>query len=302
MDIIAETSEFYIEKETAVAIGKFDGIHLGHRRLMDEILALKERGLTACVFTFDPPPSVLFGGDNVMLSTRDEKRRMFETMGIDILVEFPMNKETAATPPERFISDYLVKQMNTKYIVAGTDISFGDKGMGNAQLLEKLADRYGYKVKLIDKVTISGGEEISSSLVRRCVESGDMEKVKELLGSDYCVSGEIVHGNALGHTLGFPTINIYPDENKQLPPNGVYTSVCFIEGKWYNSVSNVGRKPTVGGEVRTGVESYLYDFDGDLYGKFANIYLEKFCRPEQKFANIDALKAQLQLDIAYSKR
>ncbi|MCQ2494938.1 MAG: bifunctional riboflavin kinase/FAD synthetase [Lachnospiraceae bacterium] len=302
MEIIADTSEFYLEKETAVAIGKFDGVHLGHRRLLDEILALKKRGLSACVFTFDPAPSVFFGGDPHVLNTNEEKHVIFERMGVDILVEFPMNSETAATSPERFVTEYLVNQMNTRFIAAGTDISFGDKGLGNAELLKKMSAEYNYEVKLIDKVHTADGEEISSSLVRSCVEKGEMERVEELLGAAYSVSGKIVHGNQIGRTIGFPTINIYPNENKLLPPYGVYTSKTVIKGKELYSVSNVGCKPTIGGETRPSVETYIYDFDGDVYDSEATVYLEKFCRPERKFSGLDELKAQLQKDIEESRR
>ena len=227
---------------------------------------------------------------------------IFERMGVDILVEFPMNSETAATPPDKFITEYLVNQMNMKFIAAGTDISFGDKGLGNAELLKQMSAEYGYEVKLIDKVHASDGEEISSSLVRRYVEKGDMERVEELLGAAYSVSGKIVHGNQIGRTIGFPTINIYPDENKLLPPYGVYTSRTVINGKDYFSVSNVGCKPTIGGETRPSVETYIYDFDNDVYDKDAVVYLEKFKRPERRFNGLDELTAQLQKDIEESRR
>lgn len=302
MDIIADTSEFYIEKDTAVAIGKFDGIHLGHRRLLDEILDLKKRGLSACVFTFNPAPSVFFGADPSVLTTNEEKRSLFERMGVDILVEFPMNAETAATKPEKFVTEYLINQMNMRFIAAGTDISFGDKGKGDAKLLKAMAEEYGYEVKLINKVKAADGTEISSSVVRKCVEQGDMERVTELLGMPYFISGRIVHGNHIGHTLGFPTINIYPDENKLLPPLGVYTSSALIDGRSYNCVSNIGFKPTVGGETRPSIETFIYGFEGDLYNHEAYVYLEKFRRPERKFSGLEELKQQLLTDIEESRR
>ena len=297
MEIIADTSEFYIGRETAVAIGKFDGVHLGHIRLLDEVLQAKKRGLAACVFTFDPPPSVLFGGDAHVLTTNEEKHSIFERMGVDFLVEFPMTLETAAIPPSTFIVDYLVGQLNTKFIVAGTDISFGRRGEGNAKLLKAMAAEYDYDFKLIDKVKNSDGEEISSSLVRECIAIGNMEKAESLLGAPYSVTGTVVKGNHIGHTLGFPTINIYPDENKLLPPFGVYAGKTEVKEKVYRSISNVGCKPTVGGEVRPSVETYLYDFDGDLYGEEATVELSAFRRPETKFESLEALKAQLQKDI-----
>ncbi len=301
MEIIADTTEFYIERDTAVAIGKFDGVHLGHRRLLEEILSAKERGLAACIFTFDIPPASLFGGDARVLTTNREKQRIFEHMGIDFLVEFPMTAETAATAPNAFIMDYLVSRMNTRFLAAGTDVSFGRRGEGNSSLLKAMANECGYEFKLVDKVRTEDGREISSTLVKECIEKSDMERVTSLLGEPYSVSGSIVHGNHIGHSLGFPTINIYPDENKLLPAYGVYRGHTVIGEKIYASVSNVGCKPTVSGDNKVGVETYIYDFDADVYGQDAIVSLEHFTRPEQKFASLDELKAQLSRDISQNR-
>ena len=303
MKIIADTLQFNIEKETAVAIGKFDGIHLGHKKLLNEILSAKKRGLAACVFTFDKPISALFGKETAVLTTNEEKRKLFEKMGVDYLVEFPLTLQSAATPPEEFVSKYLVKQMNMKFIAAGSDLSFGDKGLGSAELLEKMAIDGGYEVKIIDKVLNGEGEEISSSLVRNCVLKADMIKVRNLLGTAYSIGGTVEHGNHLGSTIGFPTINIYPQENKLLPPFGVYKSKVHIAGnpKVYMGISNVGKKPTVGDKNKPGIETYIYDFDEDIYGKEVVVELLAFMRPEQKFDGLDALKRQLDVDIQKGK-
>ena len=174
MEIIAGTTDFYLEKDTAVAIGKFDGVHLGHRRLLEEILNRKKNGLAACVFTFDPTPAVLFGlSDGKELTTREEKRRLFERLGIDILIEFPLTKETAATEPERFVTEILAKQMNTRFVAAGEDLSFGRNGAGNAELLEKMAPQLGFCVQTIEKIEVDG-IEVSSTYIRKLVEEGRM--------------------------------------------------------------------------------------------------------------------------------
>ncbi len=297
MEIIADTTEFYINRDTAVAIGKFDGVHLGHRRLLEEILLAKSKGLAACVFTFDIPPASLFGGDGRVLTTNAEKHVIFERMGIDFLIEFPMNIETAATPPNAFIMDYLVSSLNTRFIAAGKDVSFGRRGEGNSSLLKAMASSCGYEFKLVDKVCTSEGVVISSTLIRDCIEQGKMETAAILLGEPYSISGRVVSGNHIGHSLGFPTINVYPDENKFLPAYGVYSGHTIIEGRIYRSISNVGVKPTVGGEAKAGVETYLYDFDGDLYGAEVIVQLESFMRPERKFASLEDLKLQLAEDI-----
>lgn len=298
VEIIADTTQIQLAQETAVAIGKFDGIHIGHRRLLEEILARKKSGLTACVFTFDPPPAVLFGcSDGKELTTKQEKRLLFGRMGVDILVEFPMNRETAAMPPEIFARDVLAGQLQVRFLAAGTDLSFGAKGAGNAGLLRRMGPELGFEVKTIDKVCMEG-EEVSSTLVRREVEEGDMERAQRLLGMPYMIAGEVVRGNQVGRTLGFPTVNVLPGEEKLLPPNGVYFSQVRCGDRVYRAISNVGYKPTVTDRKVMGVESYLYDFEGDMYGKHVEVYLHKFRRPERRFDSLEALREQLQEDIA----
>lgn len=298
MEIIAGTTDFYLEKDTAVAIGKFDGVHLGHRRLLEEIIAKKKDGLAACVFTFDPAPAVLFGlSDGKELTTREEKRRLFERLGIDILIEFPLTKETAATEPERFVSEILAKQMNTRFVAAGEDLSFGKNGAGNALLLEKMAPQLGFCVKTIEKIEVDG-IEVSSTYIRKLVEEGRMEEAESMLGMPYTLVGTVEHGNHIGHTLGFPTVNLLPSAGKLLPPNGVYYAAVRYYGRVYKAISNVGTKPTVSEEKVMGVESYLYDFDQDIYGQEIEVALKSFRRPERKFSSLEKLKTQLDLDIA----
>ena len=301
MEIISNITDICIQRKTAAAIGKFDGIHIGHRRLLEEILARKKDGLAACVFTFDPPPAYLFGNfDGKELTTKAEKRRLFEKMGVDILIEFPLNRETAATPPETFAREILAGRMNARFLAAGIDLSFGAKGAGNAALLKKMGPELGFECRTIDKVCLDG-KEVSSTLVRSRVERGEMEAACSLLGMPYMVSGEVVIGNRIGRRIGFPTVNVLPDENKLLPPNGVYFSSVWIEEKQYRAITNVGYKPTVTSEKVMGVESYLYDFDENIYGRQVEVYLHAFHRPEQRFENVEALKRQLQRDIDSGK-
>ncbi len=297
LKIIADTTEFVLEKACAVAIGKFDGVHVGHRRLLEEILAQKENGLEACVFTFDPPPAVLFGSsDGKELTTKEEKRILFERMGIDVLIEFPLTRETAAMSPESFAEKILSEQMNAKFIAAGTDLSFGAKGAGNAELLCKLGRRLGFTVKTIEKVCIQG-TEVNSTYIRQQLKEGNMQSVHEFLGMPYTILGTVVHGKRIGRTLGFPTVNLLPQKNKLLPPNGVYYSEVVFKGRNYRALSNIGYKPTVTEEKVMGVESYLYDFDEEIYDETIEVHLYGFKRPEQKFETLEELKRQLEKDI-----
>lgn len=297
MQIIHGTTEFELPHKSAVAIGKFDGIHLGHRELIANILEQKNNGCLAVVFTFDPSPEVFFSGKAAKeLMTAHEKRAAFEGMGIDVLIEFPLNKETAATPPERFVTEYLIGKLRASVIAAGTDISFGNKGAGNAGLLCEMALSGGYFAQIIDKVTFEGNE-ISSTLIREAVSRGDMEKVTALLGAPYRINGTVVCGRKLGRKLGMPTVNLRPAAGKLLPPNGVYCSYAWVDGIRYPAISNVGCKPTVSDEPDVEVETYIYDFDKNVYGREIAVELLRFKRSEMKFDSTETLKEQMRKDI-----
>ncbi len=305
MQIIHGTTDFQLNTDTAVAMGKFDGIHIGHRRLLESILAQKQSGLTTCIFTFDPAPSVLFGlSDGRELSTKEEKQILFEKMGIDILVEFPMTLETAAIPAEDFVREYLCGKLRARYIAAGQDVSFGNRGMGDAALLQRLKQELGYEAALIEKVCVEG-EEVSSTRIRNLIEAGEMERAAVLLGAPYTVSGVVADGKKIGRTIGFPTLNLYPGEDKLMPCKGVYFSkvrVCrtgkdSAHAEEYAAISNVGCKPTVTRERIMGVETYLYDFDEEIYGQDIEVELLAFHRQERKFDSLDALRDQLKKDI-----
>lgn len=301
MEIITDLRNCELHTETAVAIGKFDGLHRGHCRLLQEILDKRKEGLKACVFTFDPSPAVFFGfADGKELMTKEEKRRALQDMGVDVLVEYPMNAENAAVTPYDFVKELLKDALHVKFIAAGTDVSFGAKGAGNAKLLESCTKELGYELKLIDKVTLEGAE-ISSSLVRKEVEAGNMEYVTKLLGAPYGVTGQVMHGRALGRKLGMPTMNLLPPKEKLLPPRGVYYSLVSYEGRVYPAISNVGYKPTVSQEQVLGVETYLYDFDREIYGQDISVSLLAFKRPEMRFESVEELKRQMERDISDGK-
>ncbi len=298
MEIITGTTDFFIQKDTAVAIGKFDGVHIGHRYLLQAILDQKKQDRKACVFTFDPAPNVFFGGgDEKELTTRDEKRKLFESLGVDIMIEFPLNKETASISPKLFVKEVLKERMNAVFIAAGEDLSFGNNGAGNAELLLEMKEECGLEVEIIQKVKLEG-REVSSTLVRNAVENGNLPYAERLLGTPYTISGRVMHGNHMGHSLGMPTLNLIPEKDKLLPPNGVYYSKVLLEEKWYKGISNIGRKPTVEEAHKViGVETYLYEYDGDAYDKDITVCLLAFRREEQKFAGIEELKQQLQADL-----
>ncbi len=194
------------------------------------------------------------------------------------------------------MADYLAGQMRTAYLCAGHDISFGKGGAGDYTLLAALSEIYGYQVELIEKVRVDG-EEVSSTRVRQAVRTGEMEKVSAMLGAPYRVSGKVVHGRQLGRKLGMPTANLLPDERKLLPPNGVYYSRAKIGEKTYRGISNVGYKPTVSEERVMGVETYLYDFSGEVYDRDMTVELLAFRRQERAFESVEALRRQIASDV-----
>lgn len=322
MEIIS-SEEFKIPDRTAVAIGKFDGIHLGHMALLKKVIeAGNEKNLKTCVFTFYPSAASYFSNGEIKeITTYTEKRVIFEKMGIDILVEFPLNQNTAAISPEDFIENIVCKGLNAAYIAAGYDLSFGYKGLGNAELLKSMAVKENqdenreayrdsnqetnttqrYEVEIIDKLQY-GGREISSTYVREEIAAGHMETVAELLGHPYSFVGAVMHGAKLGRKLGFPTMNLYPDAEKELPPIGVYYSMLHFEGASYPGITNIGMRPTVTDEKEISVETYLYDFDQDMYGKNIQIELLKYKRGEVKFDSLLELKEQLRRDIFDGRR
>lgn len=296
---IINSLEFHIEEPTAVAIGKFDGIHLGHMELLKYVLQKKDDGFVSVVFTFEPSAAAFFGGTDIKeVTTRDEKRLIFEEMGIDYLIEFPLNFDTAAIEADTFVKDILCEKLNMKFIAAGTDLSFGHKGSGDVTLLENLAKVYLYQTKIIDKVKYEG-REISSTYVREEIGNGDMKTVTALLGHPYSFAGTVEYGFKLGRKLGFPTMNQYPDALKVLPPFGVYYSNVIFDGSVYHGLTNIGRRPTVAspGDEHISVETYLYDFDMDMYGKSIVTELLEFKRPEMKFDSKEHLAAQIRQDL-----
>ena len=304
MIYISDTRDFKIEEPTVVTIGKFDGRHKGHQKLLREMLRMKrEYGLATAVFTFSTAPVALIQDrPQTVITTNQERRNNMEKMGIDYLVEYPFSKEVAHLPPEEFVSHILLGQMNAKAIVVGTDCGFGYQRAGNAKLLRELAPKYGYILEVIDKAR-EDNRDISSTYIKEELDMGAIEKANELLGEPYAIHGTVVHGNHIGGAvLGFPTVNILPPPEKHLPPFGVYVSRVLINGTDYGGITNIGKKPTVEGEYPVGVETFVFDFDRDIYGENIEVQLLHFERPEQKFASLEELKRQLEKDKEYGLR
>lgn len=298
MKCFCNTTEFKF-KDTAVTMGKFDGIHLGHQKLIEDIVKCKNQGLKSIVFTFSTEERDMLC-DKKLIYTFEEKKRLLESYGIDIMISYPFTREVMSMTAEDFVKQILVEKLGVRKISIGTDFGFGYKRKGNKDLLDKLSVRYGYDITVFEKVKLKD-REISSTLIREQLEEGNMEYANEMLGREYSISGEVVHGRQLGRTINAPTANLLPEKNKLLPKNGVYASTIEIKGIKYHGITNIGYKPTVGAEPRPGVETYIFNYDGNLYGDNITVSLCEFERGEKKFSSLDELKKQMKIDIVFSK-
>ena len=283
------TKDYYLAGPTAVTLGKFDGIHLGHQVLIEKLREKKAAGMTTAMF-------LLHAEGRPLLTTIEEQQELARQLGLDVLICCPFVPEISGMAPETFFDEILCDRLNVRYAAVGTDFRFGRHASGDAGLFRELCAQRGIGCDVVEKLK-KDGREISSSYIRSIVEAGDMELAGALLGRPYSVEGIVIHGAHLGTGMGMPTLNLIPPSGKVLPPNGVYYSVTTMDGQKYCGITNVGTKPTVDGSFK-GVETYLYDTEGDYYGKQIRVDLLSFVRPEQKFASLDALKAQIGSDIA----
>lgn len=300
MQYIENTTKFQLH-DTVVCLGKFDGIHIGHRYLIQHMLSYKEKGYDTVLFTFALHPSNLFSEQEIQLiDTIQEKQKKLENLGVDVVVSYPFTEETANMSPEKFIENILIEKLDAKVIVVGKDFCFGHKRTGNIKLLKMLEEQYGYQLIAFDKLE-EEKEVVSSSRIRKEIEKGNMELVSRLLGQPYSILSEVVYGKQLGRTLGIPTINQIPSQEKLLPPNGVYISKIHQKEKQYFGITNIGYKPTIGEHNVRGVETHIFDYRGDLYGQVMQVDLYSYVRGEKKFNSIEELKKQMEQDIEYAK-
>ncbi len=299
MDYV-EGREFKYEK-TAITLGKFDGIHRGHQMLLKKIISQKANGLKSVMFTFSShPQNLLQHKKTELIYTLEEKRILLEKWGLDVLISYPFNKEVAAMRAYDFVKDVLVGQLDGKMIVVGQNFRFGHKREGDTDLLEKLSKEFDFELVIVDKIEYDG-KRVSSSSIKELIAKGDLEYANHLLGNPYTIVGNVLHGRKIGRTIGFPTVNLITDEIKLLPLNGVYVSNTMINDKTYKGVTSIGQNPTVGLTKEKRIETYLFDFEGDLYDESIRVQILSRIRPEVKFENIDSLKEEIEKDIIKGK-
>lgn len=295
----------YIPEPTVVTFGKFDGGHRGHQLIFENVRKIAaEKGYKTAVLTFTQNPEVVISGKhNPGISTEQEHITRLRNFGFDYVAEFPMNERTMHMQAADFFREVLVNAMNAREIVAGTDCSFGYRAEGNAAFLAKYGAAYGIGVHIIKKkeaVDETGNpREISSTYIKELIASGNVKKARELLGRYFSVSGTVVKGKQIGSTvLGFPTANILPAKGKSLPRTGVYVSRVLIDQKLYKGMTNVGDNPTVAEDNLINIETYVIDYSGDLYGKKIRVDFVERLREQKKFSSLEALREQLQKDVA----
>ena len=297
MEYVKELDHFELNSTSVITLGKFDGVHRGHRKLIGRVKEIgRQKDLKTVIFTFDISPQVRMGAMKAsMLMTNRERYNILRSMGVDTLVECPFTDTVRNMEAEEFVRSILIGQLHAAAIVVGADFHFGRGRSGNPEFLRRMGRQCGFAVEVLAKEK-DGERDISSSYIREELTAGHMEKVGNLLGNPYFISGKVIHGRHLGHSLGFPTINQIPEPDKMLPPRGVYVSMTKVAGKRYQSVTNIGKKPTVKGK-EVGVETYLLQCDQNLYGQDAVVEILSYRRPEQKFHSVEELKAQLRRDV-----
>lgn len=290
-----------LTNKTVVSLGIFDGIHRGHQAVINTAGRFKTQGLDSVLFTFKTDTVTTKGKDGriEMLLSDELKKEHFEKMGVDYIFS-PRFYELKNMTAQDFVEKILYKRLNAAVVVCGEDFHFGKGALGNAEKLGILCDKYNIKTVIVKQAEYDG-KKISSTEIRECIRQGKIKKANEMLGYNYYYKLPVLHGNEIGRTLDFPTINQEISKGHIMPRFGVYITRTKIDKKWRHSISNIGIKPTVEIKPVPLIETNIFDFKGDLYGKIIKVELLKFLRPERKFESLDELRHQVHSDINKTK-
>ncbi len=297
MKIFHGTDNAGIARGTVLTLGVFDGLHLGHQRIMQTVVeSAKANELVPTVITFDPHPRAVLHPENAppLLQTLDQRLANFEVLGIRQTIVIRFDKEFAGIDAETFLTDIVHERLQAREVFLGKGFFFGKNRGGNIELLREMSKRLGFFADEVSEVRLRG-HRISSSRIRQLLAEGKVNLARRMLGRPYGVEGQIVHGLQRGRTIGFPTANLKP-RNRVIPKFGVYATATLIEGKWRRSITNVGIRPTFDDGRTPSIESYIFDFDGDLYGDVLRVRFLHRIRDERKFGGIDELKTQIEKD------
>lgn len=299
MQIFYSIKDLKKNKNTVLTLGTFDGIHPGHLKIIDRLVSCsKEKGCRSVVITFYPHPRTILGNDNSvkMLTTQDEKIELLEKLGVENLLIINFTKEFASLSAEDFIYDYLINGIGLTEIVLGHDHHFGKGRRGNAELLQKIADKEGFIVTKAEAFMIDG-EAVSSTKIRNAIAEGDIIRANKLLGRNYEFSGIVVGGDKRGRELGFPTANIkLSSQEKLLPASGVYAVKVMVENERHTGLLSIGKRPTFYNQGELVSEVYIYDFNREIYGAKVTTELVERLRGEVKFNSAEELINQMNTD------
>ncbi len=291
-------NDFHSTKKTILTLGTFDGVHIGHKKILERITQNTENGkYESLVLTFFPHPRMVLQekSEIKLLNTIAEKTKLLEATGIENLIIHPFNESFSRLTAEEFVHSILVDQFQIQKIIIGHDHRFGRNRTANIDDLIAFGAEYGFEVEQISAQEIQD-VSVSSTKIRKALDEGNMALANDYLGYDYFLSGEVVKGKQLGRTIGFPTANIQIGEDyKLIPKIGVYAVKAIVDQKEVFGMMNIGFNPTVNGQKQT-IEVHLFDFDEDIYGKQIEVSLLKYLREEQKFGSVDLLKEQLNQD------
>lgn len=305
MEILRVREKIYQKfSSPSVAIGNFDGVHLGHREILSRtVKSAHDRGKEAVVYTFDPHPRVVLNKvqDVPRINTEAEREQILEELGIDVLILAEFTPEYASQSPEQFVENTLVEELGVRSLFVGENYRFGRGRSGTATMLKKSGHELGFTVHVVPSVKVDD-VVVSSSEIRKLLLLGEIRKANELLGRPFKIGGKVIHGHSRGKKLGFPTANIKP-EPKLCPPDGVYAVYCILEDDRKNlrpGVMNIGWNPTFK-DRRVSYEAHILDLDRDLYGQRIEMQIIDRIRSEMTFSNVDDLKEQIRKDIEYSR-
>lgn len=303
MRVFHGTDNAGIARGTVLTLGVFDGLHLGHQEIMKTVVErARATGSVPTAITFDPHPRSVLHPEKAppLLQTLDQRLANFEFLGIEQAIVIRFDSDFASQDAEIFLKDIVFERLQAKEVYLGKGFAFGKDRGGNIALLRRMSQELGFLADEVDEVTLRG-QRISSSLIRSLLADGRVNLARRMLGRPYGVEGQIVRGFQRGRTIGFPTANLKP-QNRVIPKFGVYATATLIEGEWHRSITNVGIRPTFEDAQNPSIETFVFDFDGDLYGDVLRVRFLHRIRDERKFGGIDELKAQIHLDTLKAKR
>jgi len=299
MKIFHGTENANILRPTVLTLGVFDGLHLGHQAIMKTVVERsKAVDAVPTAITFDPHPRAVLHPESAppLLQTLDQRLANFEVLGIEQAIVIPFDRDFAAQPAENFLKEIVYERLHAKEVYLGKGFAFGKDRGGNIELLRKMSAELNFFADEEPEVCLRG-QRISSSKIRQLLAAGYVNLTRRMLGRPYGVEGVIIRGNRRGHTIGFPTANLKP-HNRVIPKYGVYATATLIQGKWRRSITNIGVRPTFENDADPSIETYVFDFDRDLYGDVLRVRFLHRLRDERKFNGIDELKAQIEKDSA----